>query len=127
MGEHVLTNPTTAAESRELRLSVERSLETNFGLMHSELRSINRQLATNGVSASPVSVPGDTATSFVMIPAQPSAPHLVAPKPRSVPIPGLRIPDLPKKLQDWPVEWYTGKMNNTFGTKRGIRRMITQV
>jgi hypothetical protein len=141
MGEHVLTRPTTAAETRELRLSIERSIITQFTLVRGEIRQLG-----NGASVSSVPVTGDTATSFIACLPQ-STPSLndITPKPRSVPPPSAKISDLPKKpgvwrlaveqwedvdkdtgysLRDWPKEWYSGKMTQTFGAKRNIRKLI---
>ncbi|KAG1727584.1 uncharacterized protein EDB91DRAFT_1253846 [Suillus paluster] len=65
---------------------------------------------------------------------------------KATPIPGVRIPDLPrglkawcaavkqwedpvasiggKALKDWPEEWYTGPMRTITGVKRNIRKVI---
>jgi len=123
MGEHVLTNPTTAAETRELKLSIERSLTAHFTLVRGEIRQLG-----NGASVSPVTGTGDTATSFIAcLPQSTPSSNNITPKPRSIPLPSVKIRDLPKKLRDWPKEWYSGNMTQTFGAKRNIRKLIARL
>jgi hypothetical protein len=80
-----------------------------------------------------------------MAPQDRPAPSTKASK--AIPIPGLRIPNLPqgpdawrtavkqweepdettgKALKDWPVEWYTGPMKPIYATKRKDRQIIAE-
>ena len=167
-GDHMLVAPTTAAETREFKKSVDAQFQSVVAIITLFL--------THVVTRNPTADP--TAIYAPALPAAQSAPQtpaghapptftsntlhppmtipqtaqqtIIAPSikaPKAVPIPGLRIPNLPqgpdawrtavtqweepdettgKALKDWPVEWYTGSMKPIYAAKRKDRQIIAE-
>jgi len=167
-GDHVLTAPTTAAETREFKKSMDAQFQSVVAIMTLFLTqavtggaanmtpaAVFPQARTPAQSAAH-NLPRPSAVPFSSNRSQPPAiplppvsrqtePHHAAQASQAMPIPGLRIPNLPqgkdawrmavaqweeidpstgKSLKDWPTEWYTGTMRPVYAAKRTARQII---
>jgi hypothetical protein len=145
MGDHILKQPTTAGETRELHESLERSFMSGIRGLQTDIWNITVQLENMPLSTR--APPGQTSVFPTdHDPPAPTSRTRICP-PRKLPIPGLAIPNLPRRcqggawqvaveqwetidpltgyaLKDWPEDWYKGEMTNVFGSKWCQRELI---
>jgi hypothetical protein len=154
-GDHVLTSPVTAQEVREYAASTERKISTMIDTITTIVKT---GLDDGRHSRVPIREPRtslrcDTQHFDVAQPLDnnchvPSTSQItdICTPPRPLPLPSVRIPNLPrgpgawkeavrqweegdpdtglKALKDWPEEWYTGNQRLHFASKRSQRRVI---